>query len=275
MISLDDELATEYLTECREQMATAESDLRAVKKDGATVDLDPARRVFHAVHSVKTGAGFFGLVKIGELAAKTESVLAVVRSGEMFPTPHRLRVLLGATEMLNNLVADPVGSNKADIGGTLAALSNLLDEGHEGTSLKGSRHDNKPLQLLVVEDDSSNRLLLQTFLSRYGECQSVVNGIEAVESVRAALERKQQYALICMDISMPEMNGQEAVRQIRALEEAAHIPPDRAAHIVMTTATADIREVFRCVREGCDGYVLKPLDLPELLNLMRSWQLVR
>jgi two-component system chemotaxis response regulator CheY len=275
MISLDDELATEYLAECREQMATVDADLRAIKKGAAAVDLEPVRRVFHAVHSVKTGAGFFDLVKIGELAAKTEDVLAVVRSGEMFPTPHRLRVLLSAAERLNQLIANPAASNEAEIAGTLTALANLLDEDHAAVSLKGRRsNDSKPLQLLLVEDDSANRLLLQTFLSRYGECRSVVNGIEAVESVRAALEHKQEYALICMDITMPEMNGQEAVRQIRALEEAAHVHPERAAHIVMTTATADIREVFRCFREGCDGYILKPIDLPELLNLMRSWQLV-
>ena len=47
------------------------------------------------------------------------------------------------------------------------------------------------------------------------------------------------------------------------------------ALVVMTTPTADIREVFRCFREGCDGYIQKPIDLEELLNLMRSWQLVR
>jgi two-component system chemotaxis response regulator CheY len=257
-------------------MATAATDIRDIRKGGASVDLEPARRVFHAVHSVKTGAGFFGLAKLGELAAKTENVLALVRSGEMFPTPHRLRVLSGAAEMLNQLISNPAASNEAETAGTLTALSNLLDEDHEEAAQKGrGPSDNRPLQVLLVEDDSANRLLLQTFLSRYGECRSAVNGAEAVKSVRDALEHKRQYDLICMDIMMPEMNGQEAVRQIRALEEAAHILPERAAHIVMTTATADIAEVFRCFREGCDGYVLKPVNLPELLNLMRSWQLVR
>src|ERR1700761_8720348 len=76
-----------------------------------------------------------------------------------------------------------------------------------------------PLRMLLVEDDFTSRLMLQTFLSRYGECHVAVNGREAVEAVRSALERYQRYDLICMDIVMPEMNGREAVRRVRALEE--------------------------------------------------------
>ena len=76
------------------------------------------------------------------------------------------------------------------------------------------------MRTLIVEDDFTSRLLLQTFLSRYGECHIAVNGKEAVAAFRAARESGQWYDLICMDIMMPEMDGQTAVKEIRALEEA-------------------------------------------------------
>jgi two-component system chemotaxis response regulator CheY len=128
--------------------------------------------------------------------------------------------------------------------------------------------------VLIVEDDFTSRLLLQTFLSRYGDCHIAVNGREAVEACRALSERGKNYDLICMDIMMPEMDGREAVRQVRALEEA-HGLSTQAARIVMTTAVDDVKEVARCFRELCDGYLVKPIDLAQLLHQMRSFQLVR
>jgi len=127
---------------------------------------------------------------------------------------------------------------------------------------------------LLVEDDFSSRLLLQTFLSRYGECHMAVNGREAVEAVRSALEREQHYGLICMDIMMPEMDGREAVRLVRGMEEAKGIHSTAGAKIIMTTAVNDVKEVARCFRDLCDGYLVKPIDLAQLLSQMRSYQLV-
>jgi len=126
-----------------------------------------------------------------------------------------------------------------------------------------------------VEDDFASRLLLQTFLSRYGECHVAVNGKEAVEAFRSALKRGETYDLICMDIMMPEMDGREAVRQVRALEEEHGIFSTSGAKIIMTTAVDDIREVIRCFRELCDAYLVKPIDLTKLLSQMKSYQLVQ
>jgi two-component system chemotaxis response regulator CheY len=136
---------------------------------------------------------------------------------------------------------------------------------------KGGRN----LRTLLVEDDFASRLLLQTFLSRYGECHIAVNGREAVEAVRSALERGERYDLICMDIMMPEMDGREAVRRARALEVEHGILSSSGAKIIMTTAVEDMKEVIRCFQELCDAYLMKPIDLAQLLSHMRSYQLVQ
>src|SRR5580698_6790008 len=97
------------------------------------------------------------------------------------------------------------------------------------------------MRTLIVEDEFTSRLLMQSFLSQYGECHIAVNGKEAVAAFRAAQDSGQPYDLICMDIMMPEMDGQTAAREIRALEEAAGTP--MAAKIIMTTALDDVKNV--------------------------------
>jgi len=131
------------------------------------------------------------------------------------------------------------------------------------------------MKTLIVEDDFTSRLVLQTFLSRYGECHIAVNGWEAVEAFRSALEGGQPYDLICMDIMMPEMDGRDAVKQVRALEEAQGIRSTAGVKIIMTTAVNDVKEVMRCFSELCDAYLVKPINLSELLNQVKSYQLVQ
>jgi two-component system chemotaxis response regulator CheY len=219
-------------------------------------------------------------VKIRELAHRTEDALALIRSRELVPTPDRVRVLLGATDRLNELIRNPGTSNQADIAEVMAALARLPADQHasagesHGSAADQARQSDKPLRVLLVEDDFASRLLLQTFLSGYGECHIAVNGREAVEAFRSVLERGQRYDLICMDIMMPEMDGREAVRQVRALEKARGIL-STGAKIIMTTAVRDIKDVIRCFQELCDGYLMKPIDLAELLSQMSSYKLIR
>jgi len=190
----------------------------------------------------------------------------------MVPTPKRVSVLLRATDTLRALVDNPGASNQADISAILAALAGL--SGDSDASATPRRGDDWRLRALLVEDDFTSRLLLQTFLARYGDCHIAVNGREAVEAYRLALERGRGYDLICMDIMMPEMDGREAVRQIRAMEEAQGILSTYGAKIIMTTALSDLKEVIRSFRELCDAYLVKPIDLGQLLAHMKSCKLV-
>ena len=131
------------------------------------------------------------------------------------------------------------------------------------------------MKTLIVEDDFTSRLLLQTFLSRYGECHLAVNGKEAVEAFRMALDNGSPYNLICMDILMPEMDGTEAVKQVRGLEEARGILSTYGVKIIMTTAVSDMKEVIRSFEGLCDAYLIKPIDTAELLRHLESFRLVK
>ena len=130
------------------------------------------------------------------------------------------------------------------------------------------------MKVLIVEDDFTSRLLLQTFLSRYGECHIAVNGKEAIEAFRLAKKDGQRYDLICMDIMMPEMDGQAALREIRAEEEAAHVLTADAVKVIMTTALTDIKSVMSAFRGLCDSYLFKPIDAAKLLEQLKSLKLL-
>ena len=130
------------------------------------------------------------------------------------------------------------------------------------------------MKTLIVEDDFTSRLLLQRLLNRYGECHIAVNGREAVSAFRTALEEGGSYDLICMDIMMPEMDGQEALKEIRSIEEERNITSTRGAEIVMTTALAEIRNVAAAYGEFCDGYLVKPIDKGKLIGVSEELALI-
>ena len=123
--SLDDELVQDYLAECREHLATIETDLLAIEADGAEIDEQLVNRVFRAAHSIKGGAGFFDLATIRELAHRTENALDLVRSRQMVPTPEVVSILLTAFDKLRELISSHRESNEADIGEFVSALTSL------------------------------------------------------------------------------------------------------------------------------------------------------
>jgi two-component system, chemotaxis family, chemotaxis protein CheY len=128
----------------------------------------------------------------------------------------------------------------------------------------------KEMKTLIVEDDLTSRLLLQDYLKDFGPTHVAVNGREAVEATRLALEACEPYDLICLDVMMPEMDGMEALNEIRNQEEASGIISSRGAKIIMTTALDDPRNIISAFAGLCDIYLLKPIDKSRLLEALRK-----
>ena len=130
------------------------------------------------------------------------------------------------------------------------------------------------MKTLIVEDDFTSRLLLQELLQGYGPTHSAVNGREAVTAFRQAMETGQPYNLICLDIMMPEMDGQTALRQMRQQEEDNNIFSSDGAKVIMTTALDHPKDVIAAFAGLCDAYLVKPIDRAKLLATLRSMQLI-
>ena len=130
------------------------------------------------------------------------------------------------------------------------------------------------MKVLVAEDDFTSRLILQGILQSYGTVHIAVNGQEAVEAVRAALDMREPYDLVCLDILMPEMDGQSALKAIRAMEAELGVQDRARVNIVMITALADSGNVMAALLEHCNGYLLKPLNKASVLEHLRKFKLI-
>lgn len=116
-----------------------------------------------------------------------------------------------------------------------------------------------PLRILIVEDDPINRKLVTQILTRLGyQITTTVDGAEAVEA-----QRKNPSDFILMDVQMPVMDGAEATREIRAMEQQADGPP--RARICALTANIMPRERTNCLEAGMDAVLYKPLRRDQLL----------
>jgi CheY-like chemotaxis protein len=118
------------------------------------------------------------------------------------------------------------------------------------------------LRVLLVEDNRVNQKLAQAQLRKLGcEVETVANGVEAV----AAWQRG-AHELILMDCHMPQMDGWEATRKIRVLENQQSLP---ARPIIAMTANAMVGDRENCLQAGMNDYISKPVDMAELQALLQ------
>jgi two-component system chemotaxis response regulator CheY len=100
------------------------------------------------------------------------------------------------------------------------------------------------MRALIVEEDYISRLMLQRVVSRYAsECLSTANGEEALTLFMRARRRGLAYDLICLDVRVPEMDGQTLLRKVRAIERRARSSHSRRAKVIMTTALSDFKNL--------------------------------
>lgn len=126
------------------------------------------------------------------------------------------------------------------------------------------------MNILIVEDDFISRKLLCRYVDPYGETNVAINGIEAVSAVRFALENGAPYELICLDIMMPGMSGQETLQAIRELEKKYGVDPMERARVIMTTAVEDEATIRRAFEASADGYIVKPIEKKKFLATLEE-----
>lgn len=130
------------------------------------------------------------------------------------------------------------------------------------------------MKSLVVEDEFVARAILQRFLARYGECDVAVDGDEAITAVSSALAQDAPYALVCLDIGLPKINGQDVLERIRQLELERGLQLGQGCRVIMTTANTAKDHVIGAFRGGADAYLPKPISLPSLAQELKTLRLV-
>ena len=126
------------------------------------------------------------------------------------------------------------------------------------------------LKVLVVDDHYVNRRVLSKLLENIANVDIVVNGLEAVEAVKASIQENRPYDLILLDIMMPEMDGQETLTRIRDIEMRKGILTLDGVKVIMVTAISEPKSIMKAFRSGCEGYIVKPVVKDALYEQMRK-----
>ncbi|ANA40638.1 MULTISPECIES: response regulator [Geobacter] len=127
------------------------------------------------------------------------------------------------------------------------------------------------MKTLIVEDDFISRKIMKELLASLGECDIATDGEEAVQAFRLALDEHRPYDLVCMDIMMPNMDGHEALEQIREIERGLGLNGAQEVKVIMTTALDDPKNVVEAFyRGGATSYLVKPITKQRLMKEIRS-----
>ena len=143
-------------------------------------------------------------------------------------------------------------------------INDLMGTESRSTEPEDDYSDLQGLHILVAEDNDINWEIISAMLSMFGiTADRAENGRICVDMIREAKEGS--YTLVFMDIQMPEMNGLDATRAIRRLEDpaAASIP------IVAMTADAFSENIMECMNAGMNGHIAKPVDIKLVIKEIR------
>lgn len=130
------------------------------------------------------------------------------------------------------------------------------------------------MRILIAEDDLASRIFMRKFLSRYGECDVAVNGLEAIDAFLGALKEKRPYHLICLDVMMPKFDGLKALKTIRDIEKQKGIGDHAGVKIIMTTALNDRETIASAYDSGCEAYAWKPIEIDKFVIVMQKLGLI-
>lgn len=130
---------------------------------------------------------------------------------------------------------------------------------HGPTAMTGARR----LRILLAEDNAINQMLATALLEKSGHhVDTVGNGAEAVEALASAA-----YDLVLMDVRMPDVDGLEATRRIRAFSG-----PKASVPIIAMTANVMAEERDECLAAGMNDHIAKPIDEDDLMRAVAKWQ---
>jgi two-component system chemotaxis response regulator CheY len=123
------------------------------------------------------------------------------------------------------------------------------------------------MRFLVVDDDFEARLLLQRLLRPFGDVDVAVDGDECVAAFSLAHKDGEPYSMLILDILMPHMDGQQALREIREIERDLGVSPDSRVKVVMVSGLDDTKELHDAFFLGdATSYIVKPIHKEDLLR---------
>ena len=223
------------------------------KKEVDCVILDmgiPAQNSYEVLEKVKSQPGFENLPVIiftgKSLSKKEETRIKQYADSIVIKTAHSYQRILDEVSLFLHLVEE----------GKEPKSSRMTDKvGNLGEVLANKK-------VLMVDDDVRNIFSMSKILEAHK--MTVLTAIDGKDALNQMAENP-DVSVVLMDIMMPEMDGYEAIREIRKNPRNRNLP------IIAITAKAMTGDREKCIEAGASDYISKPIDIDQLLSLLRVW----
>jgi CheY-like chemotaxis protein len=160
-------------------------------------------------------------------------------------TAHSYQRVLDEVSLFLHVVAETAEEGKTGNNGSLGALAEVL----------------RNKTVLIADDDVRNIFSLTKALEQHK--MKVITAMDGREAIAAAEDGPVD--IVLMDMMMPEMDGFEAIHRLRKIPRFRHLP------IIAVTAKAMTGDREKCIQAGASDYISKPVDIDQLLSLLRIW----
>lgn len=136
--------------------------------------------------------------------------------------------------------------------------------------------EGSPMKILIVDDELVYREMSEMILKPHGQCVLAEDGLKAVDLFKQALTVGAPFNLALLDIQMPRMDGQEALKRMRALERKFKVPVQDETVIIMATSMDSPRDTTEAFQfGGCNDYIIKPVTQLVLTEMLREYNMIR
>lgn len=126
------------------------------------------------------------------------------------------------------------------------------------------------MRILIADDDFVNRRFLEKVLSCYGEVIAVDNGMSAVDEATNAMEERQLFDLICLDIMMTKLDGYKTLEAIREAEAKYSVEKEERSKVIMISALDEVVLDNIQVCSDYEAYICKPIILEKFDMLLEK-----
>lgn len=225
--------------------------LTSDKTDCVILDIGPDRRNgYKIIESIKTYEGLENLPIIifteRNLSKSEELKIKQYADSIVVKTAHSYQRILDEVGLFLHLVEEKNSSVEIIRNKTLGSLTEVLS---------GKK-------ILVTDDDVRNIFSLSKALEKYKvEVVLAMDGKQALEQIK----QNPDIDVVLMDMMMPEMDGYETIQEIRKMPSYKKLP------IIAVTAKSMIGDRDKCLQAGASDYITKPVDIDQLLSLLRVW----
>jgi two-component system chemotaxis response regulator CheY len=294
-----------FVEESREEITGIEEGL--LKLEHAYEDTNLVRSIFRYAHNIKGNSASLGLDKLSGFIHHYESLLDRILQGGLKPDKKLINVLLKGVDLLKEVIdaftpETPPGDqhfdysrcdelvkmmenykevsagNKNPVGKKVSAGNKtpvgppVSDAAERAPAEEEPKAEKTRPRFLIVEDDLISRKVMSSILAKYGDYDIAVNGREAIEAFFAAFCEQKPYDVMFLDVKMPVMSGEEALKAIRSYETDMGIPPREEIKVVMTTSVDEPKEIMHIFyKGGCNDYIVKPVSKAKLVGLLKKY----